>query len=219
MPWAGNPDLIPDDPNAPIDELIPYLAAGGLLLYPTETVWGMGCDPTNGMAVRTLRQAKATPAGQPFTIALARPGDLAEHARLNSLARELIQTFMPGPLTLIVALNETSQSLWEAVAGPDRTIGLRCPSHPVTRDLLRLVGPLVSTSANYHGAPHIISREQLDEFSHSLGSSRGVMTRTLGGKPDPNGQPSTIIDITKVKPKVLRWGALGPEDLGGYLSG
>ena len=199
--------------------LLEHLAQGGLLLYVTETVWGLGCDPTSTEAVEAIRRAKGTPEGQPYSIAIADPGELEEYVILSPLARELADTFLPGPLTLIATLQDPSRKSWEPAVGTGRAVGLRCPSHPVTQALLAQVGPLVSTSANYHGSAPPTTIHQLAEFSASLLASGGVRVRTVNGTPEPRGRPSTVIDVTGQKPKVLRWGAVGPRKLGGYLPG
>lgn len=210
---------IPDGPHPPFDRLIPHLAGGGLLLYVTETVWGVGCDPDHPDAVEALRRAKGTPIGQPYSMALAEPSELEVYGRLTSLARKLAREFLPGPLTLIVPLRSRWQTRWRAVAGTGVTIGLRCPLHPLTRKLLELAGPLVSTSANHHGQPSLASLQQLRHFAAALEASTGHEVPILNGPPEPGGQPSTVIDVASKKPKVLRWGVLGPESLGGYLPG
>ena len=127
------------------------LAAGGLVAFPTETVYGLGADATNAAAIARLYQAKGRPAFNPL---IAHVGDLdaaRQIARFDAAAIALAEAFWPGPLTLVLPKTQDCPVADLATAGLD-TIAIRVPAHPVARDILRAFGgPVVAPSANLSG--------------------------------------------------------------------
>src|SRR5205085_11000742 len=127
------------------------LREGGLVAFPTETVYGLGADATNAAAIARLYQAKGRPAFNPL---IAHVGDLAaarEIGRFDAAATRLAEAFWPGPLTLVLQKTEHCAVADLATAGLD-TVAIRIPAHPVARDILRAFGrPVVAPSANISG--------------------------------------------------------------------
>ncbi len=127
------------------------LAEGGLVAFPTETVYGLGADATNPAAVARIYQAKGRPAFNPL---IAHVGDLAaarQIARFDAPAMALAEAFWPGPLTLVLPKTPNCAVADLATAGLD-TVAIRIPAHPVARDILRAFGgPVVAPSANLSG--------------------------------------------------------------------
>src|SRR5512133_2985609 len=134
-----------------IHEAARVLAEGGLVAFPTETVYGLGADATNPAAIARLYQAKGRPAFNPL---IAHVGDIAaarKIARFDAAATALAEAFWPGPLTLVLPKTHGCAVADLATAGLD-TVAIRIPAHPVARDILRTFGgPVVAPSANLSG--------------------------------------------------------------------
>ncbi|MGQ9732069.1 MAG: L-threonylcarbamoyladenylate synthase [Candidatus Zipacnadales bacterium] len=174
---------------------------GGLLAFPTDTVYGLGADATSPRAVRRLFEAKGRPADNPLPVLIGCLTDLRKCAReVPKMAWALIEAFWPGPLTIVLRRTEVICS--EAVAGGD-TVGLRMPRHKLARQLLSTMGqPMAVTSANPSGEESTISAE---EVLRTLGDWIDVLIE----QPSPgSGLPSTVIDLTVQPPRVQRWGGV-----------
>ena len=183
------------------DDAARVLAAGGLVAFPTETVYGLGADATNGQAVARLYAAKGRPQFNPL---IAHVLDLAAASRLaafNAAARRLAEKFWPGPLTLVLPKPADCPVADMATAGLD-SIALRVPAHPVARELLAKFGkPVVAPSANRSG--HVSPTTA----AHVLGDLRGRIDLIVDGGATPVGLESTIISCMGA-PALLRPGAL-----------
>jgi L-threonylcarbamoyladenylate synthase len=182
------------------------LAAGGLVAFPTETVYGLGADATDGEAVARLYAAKGRPRFNPL---ISHVTDLAAAERLavfNTSARRLAETFWPGPLTLVLPKTPGCSVSDLALAGLD-TIAIRVPHHPVARDLLAAFGkPVVAPSANRSG--HVSPTDA----AHVLADLRGRIDLIVDGGPCAVGVESTIVSLAAA-PTVLRPGGLPREDI------
>ncbi len=180
------------------------LTGGGLIGFPTETVYGLGADATNAQAVTRLYQAKGRPAFNPL---IAHVGDLAaarKIARFDALAARLAEAFWPGPLTLVLPKAENCPVADLATAGLD-TVAIRIPAHPVARDILRAFGgPVVAPSANLSGhvSPTIAA--------HVQGDLSGRIDLIVDGGPVEVGVESTIVGCFEA-PMLLRPGGLPRE--------
>jgi L-threonylcarbamoyladenylate synthase len=194
-----NSDLHPD--ADPIRAAAALLEEGKLVAFPTETVYGLGADAENPDAVRAIFAAKGRPADHPLIVHVARNADLQHWAREVPLqARQLIDAFWPGPLTLILPRAPQVPAL---VAGGQDSIGLRCPSHPVAQALLAAFkhgqGGIAGPSANRFGhvspttAQHVI-----DEFGLPGVSSDSPLACVLDGGQSDVGIESTIIDLSRL---------------------
>ena len=181
-----------------------HLAEGGLVAFPTETVYGLGARADDDAAVAGIFAAKGRPSDHPLIVHLADPAD-AEHFALplGDAARRLAQAFWPGPLTLIVPRRPGRAG---AAAGGQDSIGLRVPSHPVARALLQAARALgvpgvAAPSANRFGrvSPTTASHVR-EEFGNGL--------MVIDGGPCEVGIESTIVDCTRAEPVLLRPGRL-----------
>jgi L-threonylcarbamoyladenylate synthase len=185
------------------------LAAGNLIGLPTETVYGLAADACHDTAVRAIFAAKGRPAAHPLIVHVASAGGIAAFASaVPDFARQLIDAFWPGPLTLILPRRA---GVAEAAAGGHPTIGLRCPAHPVAQALLaacaaRGMAGLAAPSANRFGrvspttAAHVAA-----EFGDDL--------LVLDGGACAVGIESSIVDCTRGAPVLLRPGQLARADI------
>jgi L-threonylcarbamoyladenylate synthase len=196
-----------------------YLDAGELVAFPTETVYGLGGDAQNPLAVSQIYAAKGRPAGHPVIVHLAPDADPGYWVRaLPNDARKLIDAFWPGPLTLIL---ERADRIPDAVSGGQDSIGLRCPSHPVAQALLRAFAELrgghagvAAPSANKFGHVSPTTAQHVrDEFA---GDPLHTVHLLDGGVCDV-GIESTIIDLSRGFAALLRPGRVTPQDIAGVL--
>lgn len=180
------------------------LSAGGLVAFPTDTVYGLGALAFDGKAVESIYTAKDRPIEKAIPILIGDARGLDKIAsNVPDMARRLAARFWPGPLTLIVPKLPT---LPEAVSATD-TVGVRVPDHPVARALLQAAGPMAVTSANISGRS---SPATADEVQAQLG---GRIALIIDGGRTPGGIPSTLADCTGRQPIVLRAGPISLEQL------
>lgn len=197
------------DAHAPgaVDEAARLLAAGGLVAFPTETVYGLGADAANPDAVAALYAAKGRPAFNPL---IAHTADAAAARRLglfNDAAALLAERFWPGPLTLVVPFAGGEGVCDLARAGLD-TVGLRVPDDSDARALLAAFGgAVVAPSANRSG--HVSPTQA----GHVMDDLSGRIDAVLDGGPTPVGVESTIVDCTGADPVLLRPGGLAREEI------
>jgi L-threonylcarbamoyladenylate synthase len=177
------------------------LTAGGLIAFPTETVYGLGADATNGEAIARLYAAKGRPRFNPLIAHVSNIAAAKRLALFDAAAEQLAQTFWPGPLTLVLQKSAGCAVADLALAGLD-TIALRMPSHPVARELLAAFGkPIVAPSANRSG--HVSPTNA----AHVQADLRGRIELIVDGGPCPVGIESTIISLAG-PPTLLRPGGL-----------
>jgi L-threonylcarbamoyladenylate synthase len=197
-----------DDPV--IREAASILASGGLVAFPTETVYGLGADGLNPEAVARIYAAKGRPATNPVilhvdSIASAR----ALVSQWPDTAQLLTERFWPGPLTLILPASEQVPAIVRA-GGP--TVALRCPAHRIAQALIKAVGrPLAAPSANrsQHLSPTLA-----EHVASSLGEAVDLI---LDGGPTEAGLESTILDLSVARPRILRPGPVAPAELAALL--
>ncbi len=187
------------------------LRAGKLVAFPTETVYGLGADATNGQAVAQVFAAKGRPRFNPLIVHVLDLGGAGRHAALTTLARRLIDAFWPGPLTLVLDKLPNCE-LSDLVTGGLDTLAVRAPDHPVARALLKEVGrPLAAPSANRSGH---VSPTQAAHVAADLGDKVAMI---LDGGPTAYGLESTIIDARGDTPILLRPGAIAVETIAAVL--
>ncbi len=188
--------------EAGIAEAARILREGGLVAFPTETVYGLGADATVPEAVARLYDAKERPAFNPLIAHLASLDAARRNGRFNSTALLLAGKFWPGPLTLVVPAAPDCAVCDLARAGLD-TVALRVPAHPLAHPLLVAAGrPVVAPSANRSGH---VSPTTAD---HVLTDLRDRIDAVLDGGPAPFGLESTIVDCTGETPRLLRPGTI-----------
>jgi L-threonylcarbamoyladenylate synthase len=182
------------------------LGEGGLVAFPTETVYGLGADATNAAAIAHLYQAKGRPAFNPLIAHVGDLGAAREIGRFDTAALQLAEAFWPGPLTLVLPKTADCAVADLATAGLD-TVAIRIPAHPVARDILRAFGrPVVAPSANLSGhvSPTIAA--------HVLSDLEGRIDLIVDGGAVAVGVESTIVGIFD-QPMLLRPGGLPRADV------
>jgi L-threonylcarbamoyladenylate synthase len=189
------------------------LLRGGLVAFPTETVYGLGADAANPDAVAKIFALKGRPADHPLIVHIASADSLREWAReVPPAARALVERFWPGPLTMILKKSDRVPAI---VTGGQDSVGLRCPSHPMAHELLREFarigsGAIAAPSANRFGHVSPTTAEHVrDEF--------GAKLYVLDGGPCPVGIESTIVDLSRGAPVLLRPGAVTRDDIAAVL--
>jgi L-threonylcarbamoyladenylate synthase len=189
------------------------LAEGGLVAFPTETVYGLGADAMNPAAVAKIFAAKGRPADHPVIVHVASIAALAVWGvRVPAAGRGLAERFWPGPLTLIV---KKASFVPDAVTGGQDTVGLRCPSHPAAQALLKEFasigsGAIAAPSANKFGHVSPTTAEHVrEEFGPDL--------MVLDGGACEVGLESTIVDLSRGEPVLLRPGAISRDDIASVL--
>ncbi|HNV04467.1 MAG TPA: L-threonylcarbamoyladenylate synthase [Vicinamibacterales bacterium] len=188
------------DPDA-VARAAAILRGGGVIAYPTDTLYGLGADPANRIAVAQLYRIKGRPVDRPIPLIGASVAQVAAHTGgLAPLAAKLAGRFWPGPLTLILP---AWPGLDEAVLAGTGTAAIRVPAHPVARALAAACGwPITSTSANRTGEP---PPSLPSDVRRRL---EGALDAVIDGGPAPGGPPSTIVDATGPSPRLVRPGAV-----------
>lgn len=192
--------------KASIAAAVDVLRRGGLVAFPTETVYGLGAHAYNAAAARRVFRVKGRPADNPLIVHVC-DETMASMVveRLTPLARRLIARFWPGPLTLIL---EKSALIPSAVTAGHGTVAVRCPDHPGARALIRALGaPLAAPSANRSGRPSPTTAE------HVRRDLSGRVGLILDGGPCRRGLESTIVDARSQRPVLLRLGTVTPSAL------
>jgi L-threonylcarbamoyladenylate synthase len=181
------------------------LQAGGLVAFPTETVYGLGGDATNERAVAAIFEAKGRPQFNPLISHVLDAAAARKLVRWNDTADKLAAHFWPGPLTLVLPRAKDSAIALLATAGLD-TAAVRAPSHAVAQALIRAAGrPLAAPSANRSGA---VSPTRVEHVAESLGER---VTMILDGGPCLVGVESAVLDLTAATPTLLRPGGATRE--------
>ena len=208
---AGTPELT----EADIEQAAALLDAGELVAFPTETVYGLGGDAASPAAVARIYAAKGRPANHPVIVHLPPGGDPQYWAaEWPEAAQKLVDAFWPGPLTLIV---KRHARIPDAVSGGQDSVGLRCPSHPVAQQLLDAFskrrgghGGVAAPSANRFGHVSPTTAQHVrDEF--------GATVHVLDGGACDVGIESTILDLSRGFPALLRPGHVSPLDIARVL--
>ncbi len=186
--------------KADIDLAASILRGGGLVVIPTETVYGLGGDGTNPASSNKIYEAKGRPSDNPLIIHIATPCDAEKYAHTNELYYRLADAFMPGPLTVILPKKDTVP--YETTGGLD-TVAIRCPSHPVAHAIIERAGvPIAAPSANISGRPSATSSEYVVEDFF------GRVDMIVDGGDCEIGLESTIVMIKENSLVLLRPGAI-----------
>ena len=206
-----------DDAVEAIERAARILREGGLVAFPTETVYGLGADASNDQAVARVFAAKGRPSGHPLIVHIAAAEQMGHWARdIPPAAWCLAKAFWPGPLTLIL---KRLPGVGEAAAGGQDTIGLRVPSHPMAQALLEVFGRgIAAPSANRFGrisptqAAHVLADFRLKGEPVLVGTEAlAEIDAVLDGGASDVGIESTIVDLTRGLPVILRPGRVAGE--------
>ena len=183
------------------------VAGGGLVAFPTETVYGLGADATNGEAVASIFAAKGRPRFNPLIVHVENLEQAQRHAEFSDMARTLAKAFWPGALTLVLPRRADTRLSQLVSAGLD-TVALRVPSNSIARELLRVSSrPIAAPSANVSGSVSPTTA------AHVLEGLGGKVNFILNGGSTLLGLESTVIGFDKGKPVLLRPGAIGRADI------
>jgi L-threonylcarbamoyladenylate synthase len=181
-----------------VEQAAAVIGKGGLIVYPTDTLWGLGAGLDHHDAIERVFAVKRRPREQPLSLAFASVDEISEYAVVTASARRLFP-LLPGPLTLVLRKRENVPDL---VTGGHATVGVRVPGHTECLRLLERTGPLTSTSANLHGGAE----------PRTLGEARDVLGAGvdfyLEAGSAPVGRPSTIVDATVDPVRIVRQGIL-----------
>ena len=185
--------IIKVDPNRIADSIddIVYAAnilrQGGLVVFPTETVYGLGGDGTNSYAAEKIFSAKGRPSDNPLIIHISTPEEAEEYAFTSELYYKLAKKYMPGPLTVIL---KSKESIPVQTRGGLNTIAVRCPSNSIARELIKLAGvPIAAPSANLSGSP------SPTRASHVVDDMNGRVEIIIDGGECDFGLESTIVKV------------------------
>jgi L-threonylcarbamoyladenylate synthase len=191
----------------PADELqtaLKILNNGGLVAFPTDTVYGLGALAFNKAAIESIYAAKDRPLEKAIPILIGEITDLLKVVDdIPPLARVFTSRFWPGPLTCVLPKKQTLPPAVSATS----TVAVRMPDHGDARSLLRLAGPMAVTSANLSGMPSPTTAKEV------YGQLKGRIPLILDGGKTPGGIPSTIVDCTGKEPVILREGGISLEQL------
>lgn len=207
-------EIIAINPNAPEPDILAHagdiLRAGGLVAYPTETVYGLAASAFADISVARVFDAKGRPTGQPLPVQIAAIAEIGLLARdIPDAAQKLLTDFFPGPLTLIFR-RQPAVSL--VITGGGETVGLRMPDHPVALGVLRAFGaPAVCPSANATGRRAAMSAGDV------LEDLDGRIDLVLDGGPTTDRTPSTVLDLTTEPARIVRAGKISRAALENYL--
>ncbi len=193
-----------EDTQAPL-RAVRLIREGGLVAYPTDTVYGIGCNALNDVAVLRVFEVKRRPRSEPLPVLIGDQADLSERlvAEVPEAARRLMRRFWPGALTLVFR-----KALWvpAILTSGGEQIAVRLPDHPIPRSLVRAAGvPLVGTSANVHGSTEPVTAQHV---AFELGDRVDMI---LDGGRTRLGLSSTVVDVTVAPPRIVREGAIPRE--------
>lgn len=198
--------LIDSSDKKGIKDCAEHLKNGEVIGFPTETVYGLGCDARNGEAVKKVFDAKGRPADNPLICHIGDKSQIKDIvSEITPLAQKLIDAFMPGPITLVMKKSDSISD--ETTAGLD-TVGVRMPSHPVANKFLKEAAiPVAAPSANLSGRPSpTSSRSVLEDMD-------GYIYAIIDGGDSEYGLESTVVDCTGTTPVILRPGAVTKADI------
>jgi tRNA threonylcarbamoyl adenosine modification protein (Sua5/YciO/YrdC/YwlC family) len=189
-----------------IDQIRDALRSGAVMLYPTDTVYAIGCDLNSKTAVQRVRQIKQMSNDKPLTFLCPSLSDIAQYAKVGDEAYRLMRKLIPGPYTFVLP---TTKLVPKLVMHPQRkTTGIRVPDHPICLALMEALGnPIISTSA------YALALEEEFEAAHVADSRfelfdcfENLVDVIIDSDVEPSGQMSTIIDLSQDTPEMIRRG-------------
>ena len=186
-----------------ISNAIVALKAGNLIVYPTDTLYALGADIFNDGSVTKVFTVKKRPFSNPLSIAVADFEAISKIAYTNEFVKQVVERFLPGSLTIILRKKESVSRL---VTGGLDNIAVRIPDNKIALKLLSAFGPLTVTSANVHGkkTPYVI-KDIMMQFTTD------ILVYLDDGRLD--AKPSTIVDLTLEKPRIVRKGSITLEEI------
>ncbi len=193
-----------------LDRALEILESGGIVAFPTDTVYGIGTSAFNNEAVLSLFEAKGRSRMQAVPVLISSMAQIdTVTTGLSDLARSLAEKYWPGPITLVLSKNT---NLAEAVS-PSDTVGIRMPKHEFAKSLLDAVGPLAVTSANITGHQSLSGADEVFQ------AMKGKIELVIDGGKTPGQVPSTVVDCTGMKPVIIREGPISQAEIDLFISG
>ncbi len=194
-----------------LEQALKALRQGGLVAFPTDTVYGVAASVARPLAIEEIYRAKGRPRSRPIPVLLDSAQSLERVAEdIPPEAWALARRFWPGPLTIVV---QRSSSLPDVITAGGPHVAVRVPDHEFALRLLQAAGgALAATSANLSGQPDPVTAEEV------LGYLEGRIDLILDGGRCRGGNPSTVVDLTGMRPTILRPGPISPQDLQRELS-
>lgn len=192
-----------------LDSVAEEIGTGNLVVYPTETVYGIGASIYNEAAVKKLYVAKRRPFDMPLSVAVSDKDMARQIAEVDARAERLMDAFLPGPLTIII---KKKDAVPDIVTSMSEKVGIRIPDHPFALRLIRMTGPIVATSANLHSHPDAVTA---DEAMEDL---RDSVSTYVDCGPCTLGEPSTIIWLMGDQTEIVRQGAITKQQIEDVLN-
>ncbi|HLM70068.1 MAG TPA: L-threonylcarbamoyladenylate synthase [Thermoplasmata archaeon] len=180
-----------------LSDAVEALRRGGLVVYPTDTLLGLGALASHRGAVGQLLATKGRSPAQPISVCVSSTEEVERYARVSPAARRFLRRHLPGPFTVLLPPSSTARRSFAPSVGGLATIGFRVPDHPVARELARAAGPITATSANRHGAP---AARTVAEARRALGPAVSIY---LAAVPKGTGHPSTLVDLIGAEPREI----------------
>jgi len=200
--------LIVNTKDTQLKKAAKLVKKGGLIIYPTDTVYGLGCDPYNLQAVKKVFEVKGRK-NKPLPVLISSMKKALDLAYFTSEALKIVKKYWPGPLTIVLKRRENAPSF---LGGDPSLIGLRIPKHPVALKLIRLCGgSLIGTSANLTGKKPPTT---VDEAIKQIGDKVDLI---IDGGETVIGLGSTVLDLSTETPKILREGPITKEEISSLL--
>jgi len=197
-------EIIAADSPISIQRALDVLQAGGLVAFPTDTVYGVGALAFDGKAVESIYTVKDRPIEKAIPVLIGDVEDINKPAsEVPLMARKLAERYWPGPLTIILPKRF---GLPDSVSATN-TVGVRVPDHLAARSVLRAAGPMAVTSANISGQPSPSTAEEV------FVQLNGRIALILDGGRTPGGVPSTVVDCTGTNPTIIREGPISLHDI------
>lgn len=186
------------DANA-VDRIRACLEKGGLVVHPTDTVYGLAADPFQTKAVERVYEVKVRPRELALSMALADAAEVFRFGSKTPLAENFCKKNLPGPYTVVLRATPEAP---RALVNKNGLIGIRVPDHPIPLLIAKTYGPITTTSANRHGQP---SPSSCEEAKAQLGDGVDLY---IDAGPSPLGAESTVVDLSGPKAKILRQGTV-----------
>jgi L-threonylcarbamoyladenylate synthase len=185
-------------------QIIPLFFNDEVIAIPTDTVMGLACLARSEKAYQKLVEVKGRPANKAFAMAVPSVDMLYSYGKINAQQRRIVETFLPGPLTIVVLKQENVQ---DYVTAGSKTIALRVVPEPVVAEVLTsLQEPILLTSANLSGQPSLLTSAEVEKvFNEKI---RGIIAGDAG-----SGLATTVVDLTGKEPKILREGAISLKEI------
>jgi L-threonylcarbamoyladenylate synthase len=202
-------EVLSADRAVALAHAVDTLRNGGLVAFPTDTVYGLAAIPFDEHSIERLYVVKGRDSSRAIAVLVGEISQLKQVTlEMGQLALTLAQRFWPGPLTLVVPRHPALPDVLSSL----QTVGVRMPDHPVALALLKKIGPLAVTSANLSG------QNNASTASEVLNQLKGRIHLVLDGGKTPGGVPSTVVDCTGPEPALLRAGPIAWEDIQKALS-